>query len=114
MLQSFFKKKPIINHEEQFLEWEKNGKPSPPPHIVKQKAIMEYQNKYGLEILVETGTYLGEMVEAQKNNFKKIFSIELSKKLSEKAARKFRNYPHITIIYDDSSTELKSLVPIFD
>jgi hypothetical protein len=114
MLQSFFKKKPIINHEEQFLEWEKNGKPSPPPHIVKQKAIREYQNKYGLEILVETGTYLGEMVEAQKNNFKKIFSIELSKKLSGKAARKFRNYPHITIIYGDSSNELKSLVPIFD
>jgi len=114
MLQSFFKKKHIINPEEQFLKWEKNGKPSPPPHIVKQKAIREYQNKYGLEILVETGTYLGEMVEAQKNNFKKIFSIELSKKLSAKATRKFRNYPHITIIYGDSSNELKSLVPIFD
>jgi|SRR5688572_13245078 len=111
MLKGLFNKKHNINHEEQILEWERNGKRSPTPHIVKQNAIKQYQNKYGLEIFVETGTYLGEMVEAQKNNFKRIFSIELSKKLSGKAVRKFRGFPQIKIIYGDSSIELNSIVP---
>lgn len=114
MLLKLFKEIDPINSEKQLLEWERNGKQSPPPHILKQKVILEYQKKYGLEILIETGTYLGEMVEAQKNNFKKIFSIELSTLLFAKAKRRFRKFPHIKIIYGDSSMELNSLVPLLE
>jgi len=39
------------------------GKPIPPPHIIKQKIIRTYAKTFKINILVETGTYLGDMVE---------------------------------------------------
>ena len=115
MLKKLFKKTTIeINHEEQLAEWEKNGRPSPPPHIVKQMTIEEYQKKFDLKILVETGTYLGDMVEAQRNRFEKIYSIELSKKLFQRAVKRFRSFSHITILNGDSGIVLNKLLPEID
>ena len=42
--------------KEKYHKWEKEGKPIPPPHSVKQKVIHDYITKYGCEIFVETGT----------------------------------------------------------
>jgi|SRR6188768_3721936 len=110
MFKNLFKKKEIINHKEQLTEWEKNGKPLPPPHIVKQMAIEQYRRKFNTEILVETGTYLGDMVEAQRDHFKKIYSIELSEKLFNKAKRRFKGQLHIKILHGDSGTVLNKLM----
>jgi hypothetical protein len=63
--------------KKQLYEWNKKGCPPPPPHIVKQMTIAEYKDKYGYNILVETGTFMGAMVEAQKKKFQKIFSIRV-------------------------------------
>lgn len=87
-------------------EWEKQGCPVPPHPVVKQKIISEYQQKYGCQVLVETGTYLGYMVSAQKKNFREIYSIELSDTLYERAVRKFRKYKHIHLIHGDSGEKL--------
>lgn len=114
MFKYLFKKEVIINHEEQLAEWEKNEQPLPPPHIVKQMAIDEYRKKFQLEMLVETGTYLGEMVEAQRKNFKKIYSIELSEKLFTRAKKRFRDFPHITILQGDSGDVLNKLIGEID
>ena len=76
-------------HKIQLREWENAGKPVPPPHIVKQQVIIEFQKKYQCETLVETGTYLGEMVDAQLNNFNRIYSIELGEDLWKAAVKKF-------------------------
>jgi hypothetical protein len=114
MFKNLFKKSTKINHQEQLDEWEKNGKPSPPPHIVKQMAIDEYQKKFNTKILVETGTYLGEMVEAQRDHFEKIYSIELSKKLFLKAVKRFKPYPHINILNGDSGIVLNKLLSEID
>ena len=111
MLKKLFKKPIILNRQEQLSEWEKNGRPSPPPHIVKQMAIEEYQKKFNAKILVETGTYLGDMVEAQRNHFEKIYSVELSKKLFQRAVKKFKLYPHINILNGDSGIVLNKIVP---
>ena len=110
MFKNLFKKKEIINHKEQLAEWEKNGKPLPPPHIVKQMAIEEYRNKFHAEIFVETGTYLGDMVEAQRDHFKKIYSIELSEKLFNKAQKRFKDHSHVKILHGDSGTVLNKLM----
>jgi len=114
MLKNIFRRKELINHEEQLAEWEKNGRPSPPPHIVKQKTIDEFRKKFNAGILVETGTYLGDMIEAQRNNFKKIYSIELSEKLFHKAVKRFKAYPHIKILQGDSGLILNNLMPDID
>jgi len=114
MFKNLFKKKDIINHQELLAEWEKNGRPLPPPHIVKQMAIEEYLGKFHTEILVETGTYLGDMVEAQRDHFKKIYSIELSEKLFNKALKRFKGQLHITILQGDSGIVLNKLMNEID
>lgn len=67
----------FINH----LAWLAKGRKIPLPHLYKLKVIRECQDKINAEILVETGTYLGETVNALKSQFAKIFSIELDHEL---------------------------------
>ena len=90
--------------------WEQEGKPIPPPHLIKQKIIEYYQKKYSLTTLIETGTYLGDMVEAQRNNFNKIISIELSDILYERAKERFQKYLHIELYHGDSSELLDNII----
>lgn len=97
-------------HQKELVEWKKKGKPVPPPHIVKQQVLMEYAEKYGLIILIETGTLYGDMVAAMRKNFDSIFSFELSDKLFQMAVERFKNENNITIIHGDSGIELKKLM----
>lgn len=90
--------------------WYKNPSENFTPHIVKQTIIKEYQKKYSCTILIETGTYLGDMVEAQKNTFKQIISIELGIDLYKKAQKRFRNYKHINIVQGDSGKVLGNIL----
>jgi hypothetical protein len=102
-----------LNNQQQkkILErWKKNGCPNPPPHIVKQMTIREYQEKYKYEILVETGTYMGDMVEAQKAYFKKIFSIELGLDLFNKAVKRFISDKNVIIMLGDSGKVLPRIL----
>lgn len=93
-------------------EWESSGCPSPPPHVIKQITIGEYQLKSGYSTLIETGTYMGEMVEAQKARFKKIFSIELGRDLFKKAQKRFINDKHVSIVEGDSGKMLSTILKI--
>ncbi|MEX2442983.1 MAG: hypothetical protein WD492_05235 [Alkalispirochaeta sp.] len=94
----------------ELINWERNGKPVPPPHLVKQRTIRSFAEKYELKILIETGTYYGEMVEAMKRDFNQIYSIELSKELYMKAKQRFDRNGNIRIIHGDSGVELGKLV----
>lgn len=98
----------------ELVSWERRGKTLPLPHIVKQRAIRELAEKHGLTIFVETGTYYGDMVEAMKNHFCELFSIELSGELYEKARRRFAGDNRITIIRGDSGIELGKLMGKID
>ncbi len=70
--------------------------------------------EYNLKILVETGTYYGDMVEAMKNSFSKIYSIEISETLCAEERRRFKRDRHIKIIHGDSGTEIEKLVKELD
>tara|TARA_Y100000590_G_C15424204_1_gene902581 strand:+ start:18 stop:653 length:636 start_codon:yes stop_codon:yes gene_type:complete len=100
----FLNSKKIIN------EWEMRGKPAPPPHIIKQKNLQYYAKKHNLNILVETGTYYGDMIAALKNDFKHIYSIEFSKNLYEKAIYRFKSIKSIYLIHGDSAHEIGKLL----
>ncbi len=91
--------------------WELNGRTLPPPHILKQTVIQSYKAQFLLDTLIETGTYQGAMIEAQRRFFDKIISVELDPKLCKAAQKKFSKYSHITIIEGDSGKVLPSLVP---
>lgn len=90
-------------------QWEENGRPVPPPHVVKQLVIKEFQEKTQYNVLVETGTYRGDMVHAQRNNFRHIYSVELSFELWTNAYRRFRKYPYIEILHGDSGKVLDKI-----
>jgi len=96
--------------EKQLKEWENKGRPVPPPRIIKSRILQEYSNKYGLRILVETGTFYGDMVEAMKSSFDHIYSIELSNDLYEKAKKRFKEQRHIEIIHGDCGKELLNVI----
>lgn len=98
------------SQKRQVEKWKKNGCPAPPPHFIKQSTIAEYQQKYGCEILVETGTYRGDMVEAQKKRFKKVISIELGVELHRKAQKRFRNDKNVVLVQGDSGKMLSTIM----
>src|SRR5262245_43262543 len=82
-------------------EWERRGRPVPPPHIVKQRVLREYAERYGLRTLVETGTYRGDMIEAMRPVFEKIVSIELGQDLFAAARKRFKRVAHVELIQGD-------------
>jgi hypothetical protein len=87
--------------------WRNAGMPAPMPHRVKQIAIEEYQSKFGLNTLVETGTYMGDMIFAMRKRFSKIYSIELGHDLWTQAVKRFETYNHITILNGDSGEKIE-------
>ncbi len=91
-------------------DWEKNGKPVPPPQIYKRLEIKKYATDNKIRTFVETGTYLGETVDYFKNYFYKVISIELDQKLYTSAKEKFAGYKQIEILQGDSGEVLKKLV----
>ena len=82
--------------------WEKQGRPSPPPHIIKEELIRDYAKTFNTSILIETGTYLGDMVHAMKKSFSRIISFELDQTLAKQAQARFANDNHIEIVQGDS------------
>lgn len=61
-------------------------------------------------MLIETGTYYGDMVAAQLGNFERIISIELSDKLYKKAVERFKGVENVTLLHGDSGKLLPAIV----
>lgn len=93
-----------------YRKWLQSGKPIPTPNAVKQMIVKGYANRFKTSIFIETGTYLGDMVFEMINIFSKIYSIELSDKLYEKAKKKFSGYKDISILKGDSSRVLPKIL----
>ena len=94
-----------------FLFWRVRGSPGPKvPHLVKQRAIKRLGSDFGLRVLIETGTQFGQMVNAVKDYFREIYSIELDPRLYEAARRHFARDSHIHLLQGDSAAMLPRLL----
>src|SRR3989304_7927562 len=82
----------------------------PVPHLVKQKLIKNLAKEYNIRTFIETGTYLGAMVQAVSNEFEKIYTVELDKKLYRRAKFIFKNNRKIRVILGDSEKKLPVLI----
>ena len=91
-------------------QWEKKGKPTKVPHLVKQRAVRQYATLFGCAVLVETGTLLGDMVYACRHVFREIHSIELDEALYRRARERFRRYSQIRFHHGDSAEVLPRVV----
>lgn len=100
--------------QKQLIEWEQNGNPVPPPHIVKQNTIAFYQQQTQYRTLVETGTYLGDMVQAQKNRFKQVISIELDTALYQRAVLRFKHDKNIILLQGDSGQKMPEILSLIN
>jgi len=90
--------------------WQRAGKPFPPPHLVKQRIVSAYCSAFRPTAFIETGTLLGDMVYAMKDSVEAIYSIELSHELCKVAKRRFRAFPHVRIVEGDSGSVLSEVV----
>jgi hypothetical protein len=91
-------------------EWEQNGRKGSPPHIIKEKVLKEYAKKFNLKTLVETGTYYGDMINALKEDFGKIYTVELDEFLFKTAKKRFAASNHIEVIHGDSGEKIKEII----
>lgn len=103
-----------LGHYPDYWYWKLRGEPRRIPHVIKQRAVLEYAGKFGLITLVETGTYYGEMIAAVANRFRRIYSIELDHELAHRAQQRFRNEPQIKVIEGDSQKVVPQLLEQID
>jgi hypothetical protein len=99
-----------LRDKTQVAAWIKAGKPAPAPGFVKRTTLAEFGAAFGLDTLIETGTFYGGALYALKKRFKTLYSIELSPELAEKAKIRFRRYPNIHIMQGDSGRILPQLM----
>lgn len=90
--------------------WYKRNKLPPTPQLIKHKTIKDLADKFSIKTLVETGTYLGTMINANKYNFRLIYTIELDQKLYRQAKKKFNRFNHIHIKQGDSEKILPKIL----
>src|SRR6516225_4687729 len=78
-----------LGHYPDYWYWKLRGQPARSPHLLKQYTVEEYARRYGLRVLIETGTYYGEMVAAMRRRFDEIYSVEYDPPLARRAQAKF-------------------------
>ena len=61
--------------------------------------------------MVESGTFMGDMIDAQLPNFDVIHSIELSDELYQQAVQKYAGNAKVILHNGDSGEKLKEIVP---
>jgi hypothetical protein len=82
------------------------------PDVIKQNTVREYASRYGLRTLVETGTYLGDMVAASRGLFERIYTIELSQQLAARATKRFAGATDVQVLQGDSGEVVAGLVKL--
>jgi hypothetical protein len=87
------------------------GWPPAPANVAeKQSMIMRKARDRGLKVFVETGTFRGDMIAAQRENFDQLISIELSDKLFADAQARFAGDKRVQLLHGDSGTLLRTAV----
>ena len=90
--------------------WKLSGRPIPALPAVKHGVIKDYQRRYDLRTLVETGTFAGGTIDAMKRRFDRIVSIELSPEWHARAVERFGSLRHVTLVHGDSATRLPEVL----
>ena len=93
-------------------QWKRQGRPIPPPAFIKQRCVKEYGKRFLLSTLIETGTFQGDMVDATKNTFDRIISIELDISRYQCAKERFARFGHIRILQGDSQQVLPGVLAV--
>ena len=91
-----------------------NWPPRPGTFEEKSPLVTRFGRQYNLQNLVETGTYQGDMIEAQRGHFRNIVTIELGDQLYEAAVRRFAAFSHIRVLHGDSGKMLPEAMRLIE
>lgn len=80
------------------------------PAREKEKIFLSYAKKNNCKMLIETGTFRGETVNACKDFFETIYSIELSEKYFLESKKRFEGISKIHILKGNSSDILPTII----
>jgi hypothetical protein len=108
---------PLVRHwlqrreDRALVAWARSADECPPPSLFKQHIVRGYGLRLGATTFVETGTYLGEMVEAVARHFQFVFSIELDERLFRRARFRLGSLANVVLLQGDSSDLLAGVIP---
>lgn len=95
----------------QIERWIRSGRPIPPPHSVKVRNLLVLADLFDIDVLVETGTFKGDMIAATLDRFDRIYSIEIDPRLANAAQARFhRASGKVTIVVGDSGRMLPAII----
>lgn len=74
----------------------------------KAEILREYNRNFG--VFIETGTREGDMLSCLRNDFKRIYTIELDHDCYERAKKRFASEGHIVFIEGDSGEKINDIL----
>lgn len=77
---------------------------------IPQDTVIYLKDRFGLDTLVETGTFKGATAEWASGHFAKVITVELSPSLHLEAAGRLRNRSNIELVLDDSRDALPKIL----
>lgn len=93
---------------------EKYGLTLPLPYLLKRAILARAAARFGAEVLVETGTYMGDTPWFFRHRFRRLWTVEVHPVLAGLAKRRFAAHPQVTVVEGDSRHVLKDIVPQVD
>lgn len=93
-----------------YKRWKAEGRPLPAPGSVKREIIRGYARGYGLDVLVETGTYYADTVRGLRKDFRQIYSIELDERLHGMAVARCKRQANAVLLQGDSGERIVDVI----
>lgn len=100
----------ILEYNKYYREIRKGNIDYPMPHSLKARTVKKYGNEYQCNVLIETGTYMGDLLKKCYNSFDYLSSIEISETLYERAKRVFKKKKKIHLYFGDSGKLLGRMI----
>jgi hypothetical protein len=94
--------------------WVANGCPSPAPNIVKMSVVKHHVTAYGNKVFVETGTFLGSMVEHIAATGVQCHTIEIDPTIYQRAQAILASHKNINLIFGDSGVKIPEVLSRLD
>jgi len=78
--------------------------------LVKELTVKGYEARHGCKVLVESGSYRGEMIGACRYDFDEIYSIELSQHYFDKCCERYGDVENVHLVLGDSAKCMAGIV----
>lgn len=83
------------------------------PHLDK-KLMLEMKSKFGIECLVETGTWTGETALLASEIFEEVYTVEIHPKIFKQAKKTLAEKRNVHTYYGESAPFLQNLIGKFE